>query len=355
MRDKTLYTLLHDAETPLEEAPLSRAERARLMNHISRRQHRGKKVLASVCVAAVLMLGFSQLAPGREVFADAVFRLSKLQMSFSEAADGNADLDNYATHIGDSARLGNWDVKLNAVVLDGKDLTVNLLTESADPTKKGDMSENMSNIELRYLSVDGNPVRINGAGGQTGELEEQEGIYNSLITYHLAETLPTSGKVHLTLDFADAASRSLIPEIVRFHVQADAAALAAATRVSEPMLAMDVNNDVVLQSMRVNPYETKLIFVGKQEDVIYSLSGYDDQGRKVVFDTTTSGPEGDKIVTTCTLAGASFGRSIDSHTLYVSSKTLTLQLYKTPLPKESGRMSQEKIPVGEPFTIELPA
>ncbi len=351
MRDP--YQMLNDCQTECEEAPLNDMEKNRLLRSVTgtkpKKKHRALKVMAAVAVAAGLILAAGQLPFGQRAFADASFRISQMKYSMAQAMGRDDSVNNYAQSIGQQVKIGDWTMQLNAIAMDGENFLVNGLLESPDPNIK---MEECEMLDLRHLMVNGRPVKVLGGGGSLGPVAGEPGVFSSVVSYQLAEPLPKSGVVHLTLDFAP--PYLITTDVARFDIDVDMDKLNKDRRIHE--LNLHVDEGFVLKNMNFGPvgqfFTLQKADAGEEAQNVYTLVGSDDQGRHIVFEERQGGIESNGIFS-AQMALSELQSDLTPEALLDESKTLTLQLYRTPMPKESGRMSNERIPIGQPVTVDL--
>lgn len=350
MSKKNIYEMLNDTHTEAVEAPLSAAERQRLLAQARPKvRRRYRKPMAALLAAAVL-IGAIALPSGRQAIADGIFRLQGLAPSaWSEDQDGSFKA-RYATAIGAPAAYDGGQLRVDGILVDDHYLNLNVLYEPAD----GQAAESIPVVDLVRVAVNGKPMQLLGSGGGAGPLEGHPGIIQNEIVYQAQDAFPAE-PFKLTLDFA---KNPLSPKFTRFETTIDPAALAKDTIQKD--LGLDLGGGYVLDSLKFNAMQQSFVVTHKDDPKVkremISLRGHDAQGHAFEFglrnaDTDASGIYKARLDYESVLDSA----TVRPEALVKEPRTLTLQLYAVPIPEEGGRIDERQArPVGAPVTVSLP-
>lgn len=348
---KNIYDLLNDVQTNVQDYTIeevSELEKKRMKQMVRRcaGKKRSYKKLAGAACAVVLVTAFTFSAPGNMV----VYAAGEgIAWHISNFMGLDRDLQDYATVVGTSQTDQGYTIRLNEVILDQSSLVVSTNVYKEGANTEEELQELQMGIPMGRVFVNGRLI-LDGASG--GARLEDDNSVGSVIRYDLGG-IDTSGELDIKLVFDNISLREGSPTGKwKFHFVADGSALAADTTTIPVnyQFALENGAKVSLTDYKANALGQRFYFtidgVPKRERADYNLrlSGIDDLGQEVIFETMRiNGNEGTGYME-CQIIGAPVTEQ---------TKWLKLTPYAVGMPKESGRMNNDYQPVGEAFTIDL--
>lgn len=337
-----MYSLFNDFDTNLDDYQkeyLTDLEKRKLLNQIRKTKntttkHNRKYAAAIVCVA-LLSVFVVTVNMNNSVYAAA----KNIAWQIGEFLGIEKSLQDYTTVLGTSREDKGYTITLNEVILDDNQLVV---SSSIQSDKK--MSD-MGVIDSADVYVNGKMVSsASGGGSQKTDEYTQE----SVINYEL-EGVDTKGKLDIEILYNSLYKRE---EVIKgnwdFRFEVDGARLAADTKhvdLEEPF-RLPNGSKVTFTEFTSNNLGQKIYFQfdnwNYKNDPMYDLKleGTDDLGNQVEFDLSHfNGQEG------------RLNRYVGDEGIEEGATSLTLTPYAVAMPEESGKMSDDFVKIGQPFTI----
>lgn len=291
---------------------------------------------AVACAAVVLIMGATMF--GGEVHA----AIRQISWSLSNALGLSADLEAYRDVVNTSVTDHGYVLTLQEAVVSEEKLAVNYTIQRED----GAAFEEIL-VPSGSVYVNGKPM-LNGAGGSAGYLDQEQKIVGAEISYELpGMDLSSENEFRLVVD--SLGYENGLRGRWEFAFEADGAELIADTkRISlQKEFTLPDGVTVTLEELTLNDLEQRIPYrTSKRTDYILQVIAEDSKGHKVEFDTTYY--DGQK--------GSGYMQNqevIEDGRIDTAAESVTLTLQAVELPKESGRMSNDYVPVGDAMMVTL--
>lgn len=341
---KNIYDVLNDVQTDVqayEIEPVRELDKKRMKKAL--RQRTGKrsyKKAAGVACAVVLLTALA--VPNEIVYAAGEYSAWHIENFMGI----DRDLQDYVTVVGTSQTDNGYTIRLDEVALNQGSLIV-----STNISKEGASEDEMKMIvPTGQVYINGLPV---WGGISGGSRVEANCSVQSVVSYDLGD-IDTSEELDIKLVYRQIGqddSKSISGKW-KFYFTADGSALAENT-VYVPLnkqFTLPNGVTVTLTKYAGNALEQRVYYTTAggtamdRSDYHLRLQGVDDQGQEIVFETRRADGQKGTGYMSCEILGAQITED---------TKWLELTPYAVAFPKESGRMSHDYQPMGEPFHIEV--
>lgn len=374
MTDKRLYQLLNDADPQLADltpVPLTEDERSRLHAVVGPAPQRRKRAphrrLVAAACAVMLTGGLLFTTPGQDAFATAKNALDGLEYSIAATLGIGQEYLPYAEVAAEAQPIGDAFVKLNGVVVNYDEISIQTLVQLPGATN----TDAMVDVADGDFSINGQEIKILGGHGQSGLVDPEKNIWEFTMTYLLDKPLPMDSSMQFSYTVNQVSLQALLPNTeetiyrghVAFNVQTDGSELAAHTRDVAQNVTVDLNDgqDATITHFLLSPLTPQIRMQAPDtvdgHAVNYEWRGTDDQGRTVVFHTSSKLKGQDyRMLYANPIRDAygHYGSDVDHQTFTNTANHVTLTLYRQLQPKESGRSDTNPMEaVSAPITISL--
>ena len=351
---KTAYILANNIKTETawngaaEKASLTDAERKRYQKFIVENianegnrsagkaaiKRRTRWISAAAC-AAVLFLSMTVF--GENVYA----AIEQISWSLGNALGISDDLADYKEIVHTSVSDSGYTVTLQEAVATEEKVVVNYTIQRDD-------GQPMEEIPTCFDALYINGKRCDGASGGGEFLNVEQTAAGIAVSYHMFG-VDMTGRNEYRLKIRNLFIENEVKGKWDFRFSADGTDLISDTkRISvQKEFVLENGGSVMLEELSLNELEQKITYRTKETtDFIFKAMAEDSTGRQIQFDTQTyRGNEG-------------IGAMVNSEILHdgriaENAETVRVTLYAVELPKESGRMSQDYIQIGEPFELDL--
>lgn len=349
--NKAAYILANEIKTvpdgTTETAGLTDMERIRyksvILKNIKNTESSGRKkavrrisrrVMAAVCAAAICL---SVMLFRENVYA----AIEHISWNIGNALGLAGDLADYSEAVDTSVADNGYVVTLQEAVATEEKIVVNYTIQREDGQP---MERIPSSDDTLYI----NGKRCDGASGGGGFLDEEQTTVGVATSYHVFGA-DMSGRNAYRLKIRSLDMENKVKGKWDFEFTADGTDLIADTRripIRKEFMTED-GVTVTLEELALNELEQKISYrTTRDADYIFKLMAEDSTGRQVQFDTQTyRGKEG---VGTMINAEILCDGRIDEN-----ADIVKMTLYAVKMPKESGKMSDDYVQVGETFELEL--
>ncbi len=347
MKDsKNIYEFLNHMEVNIddyEREELCDMEKQKLRNNF--RKNIGKKFnfkkMGTIAAALTLTIGvFSQTSFGKDVYAAAESKISKISYSIGKALGIEKDIEPYANVINQTVEDNGVEVKLTDVIIDKDELIFSTIINT---------NRHVDGFRLDYdIFINGKRLTNYGGTGTRGAIDNSETIFYDTYSFNV-KGIDTKENIDIKITLSDlnyyiGNSEDEIKGKWEFEFTANGKELMANTYVLPIDYSFSIDNQSYsLEEFRLNPVNQKILgkVKGKSKDSYQiELRGHDNLGNEVVFFLTHASGE-DLVFKYENI----YGNLSDEIT------SITLTPYAAKLPEESGRMSNDYKQVGEEFTI----
>ena len=291
---------------------------------------------AAACAAVVLLTGATVF--GGEVHA----AIRQISWSLSSALGLSADLEAYRDVVNTSVADHGYVVTLQEAVVSEEKLVVNYTIQQEDGAS---MEEIL--VPSGVVYVNGKPV-LNGAGGSAGYLDEEQKIVGAEIRYELpGMDLSSVNEYRLVVD--SLGHEKDLEGKWEFAFEAEGADLIADTRrirLQKEFILPD-GVSITLEELTLNDLEQRISYrTSERTDYVLQVLTEDSKGHKAEFDTIYYDGK----------IGSGYMQNqeiIEDGRIDAEAESVDLTFYTVELPKESGRMSDDYVQVGDTFSVTL--
>ncbi len=322
----------------LSDVEMKRYE-TRISEEIKKEKRMGgrnfRRISAAACGALVLMA--CTAAFGEEVNA----AIRKIGFSIGEALGLSGDLADYREVVGTSVTDQGYVITLEEAVVSNEELVVTYTLQRED----GEPMEEILTPD-GTLYIDGEAVNA-GTGGSSNFLDEEQRILGSMVSYHLPG-MDLSGEHEYRLVFDRI---GILAEGTRgrwvFDFMAEGAELIEDTKrisIGREYQLPD-GTRIILEELTLNELEQRITYSQEgSTNYMLMVKAADSNGNRAEFglrsaDGTSGYLQNEEI--------------IEDGRIDRAAGKVTLVLYAVELPEEDGRISEDYIPVGEPFELGL--
>ncbi len=345
MKNYDIYDKFNDIQTETEEFPLNDLERAKLRKTAKEfskktKKHNLGRRIATIAAALVLLVSIGNIGTGGVVWASAVKMATNIQVTLSEFMGLSSGAEEYIVKINEPIIIGEDEYVVNELAVHGEDLFMSMIA----PSKV--MEDLKSDLELSHIKLNGEKIKILGASGTTGILEENPNFSVSALKYSLEKPLPKEGiaKVELILKkFAGTKSKTSIV------LELDMGKLESETKEIASDFLIPGTEGIKIETFIINPVVQmiELKYPESETSYMYFLEGVDQLGRKFEFDVRESDKEKAK------LYFSPITSEISADELLKEVEEINFTLVRQELPKEGGKIDTPIENIGESFTIHI--
>ena len=341
MDKNKIYQTLNHLDSPYEEISLNEFEKNKLkgLSKTFAKKKKKERLRKYKQIAAVLVLSLAigSFTFNENVRAKTLAIADSIQLSLSQSFGFPLGSQAYDIALQEPFAIGQDEYQLENLTIDGKDLWISILQPA-----KGNFPQEDSPF-LSSIKINDERIKVISWGGSFGPLEGQEGVLVSTIHCQLEKPLEIQEESPLDLYFSDfnkkkaTLSLSVSPEQIYKE-----------TRVLLEDFPIPGTDGIKIKSFTLNPVSQKILlsYPDTRGSLATDLEGFDDQGRKVVFQVTYS----DK--NEAALFFSPLTSEITADQLMEEVDSLTLSLYGTKLSMESGRSNPSE-KWSQEFTISL--
>ena len=303
-----------------------------------RRTFRGG--IAAACAAAILLTG--TLFFDDEVHA----MINQISWNIGSALGLAGDLADYREVVNTSVADNGYVVTLQEAVVSEEKLVVNYTLQREDG---GAIS---MPDPLALPNLDGtlyiNGKNVTGAVGGSSEFLDEEHTAVGMVSEYFLHDMDLSGEndfqIHIRGDRIDDGIKGKW----NFSFKADGSLLLADTKRTAIGKTFELPNGgtITLDEFTSNELEQRISYsLSEGSDYLFKVEAEDSNGNQAEFDVRIQDKD----------SGHMQNQEIlEDGRLNGEAGLVTMTLYAVEMPKESGRMSEDYIQIGEPFTIELP-
>lgn len=292
------------------------------------------KMAVAACAAVTLLTGTA--AFGGEVHA----AIRQITWSIENALGISKDLADYRDVIHTSVADKGYVVTLQEAVVSEEMLTINCTVQREDGQP---MEQYLSPMECLY--VNGAPA-TGGSRGSAEFLDEEHSILGVEMSYDLPG-MDLSGENEYRIEIEELGSGEGVKGSWKFAFTADGAALIADTRrisIGKEFTLPD-GVTITLEELAMNDLEQRISFrQSGSTRYMPQVLAEDSEGHRVEFGLRSSDARSGYL---------SNEEIIDDGRIPDTADKVTMTFGAVALPEESGEITADFEPVGEPFELEL--
>ncbi|WP_195852971.1 hypothetical protein [Aerococcus sanguinicola] len=361
MTKSKIYQLLNQTKMNLSDYPeehLSTKQKDRLYAQFqaSHGQEKTKSYRRPLILGLVLAIALLTLTPwGQQASASVKSLIDSTHFTLSASA---GDMGEKTFPVGQTIQMGDHQVKLEDALLDENSVTASFLVESPESLSPQDFYDFVG----MAIAVNGKTTRISSAAGSARLLDN--GIYQTTMTYNFDDPLELQANNQIYLQISGLmknAKEVISMNDAAFDLSGRPEDLNGGSRYINPDKDASANPDGVnIQAVKLHPLKTQIqaqIPESEAENAMIEAALILPDGRRLIL----TGASEMKASATASLVDfqANFDFSNDSRSQVtfedlIKQDKIQVQLFKIPLPEESGRItSDQRTALGEPVTVEL--
>ncbi|MBD5526109.1 MAG: DUF4179 domain-containing protein [Lachnospiraceae bacterium] len=294
---------------------------------------------AAACIALVL---------GVTVFSSDVHAaIEHIRWSLSSALGLPGDLTDYSDIINTTVTDQGYMITLQEVIATDEKLVVNYTIQREDGESMGEIPL-MPDSEQLYIN---GKNATNAVSGGSGFIEDEHTIVGISSTFDVPGVdMAQENTYQLKLESLDNYDLDTkIKGTWNFSFTADGSDIITDTTTLPISRTFTVAEGVTvtLEELTMNKLEQRISYrMEGSTDYLLQLTATDSTGRQAQFDTKIfQGKNG--------IGYMQNQEIIDDGRISESAETVTMTLYAVEIPKESGRMNDNYVQLGEPFEVKL--
>ncbi|MCR8969192.1 hypothetical protein [Facklamia sp. 7083-14-GEN3] len=300
-----IYDLLNDTEVEMndyQELELDVQTKKNLWHNFRKLDPSNHKPVAFNSTLAIITASFLlMISPlGGSIHALTIKLVDEI--SFSMGQSLGLSYQGKTFSINQTAKIGDYTVKVIDLILDQKSMTINYLLEGDDLTVENPP------IEInQQLLINGEEASISSYSGGTGKVQGH--VLNNVTTYTFDKPIKLEKQNEIVFQLTgwfDPWNKKVISqESARFTFQGDPEALSGDSLYLEKDQIIETDRgELRLTQIRLHPYATNFVFKEEINDSnprgFYELELEDKKGRKITFyeSVTVSSPDNKTVEST---------------------------------------------------------
>lgn len=309
-----------------------------ILSEIKKEKKSRKSRFYRACAAACAALA---LIAGTALFGDEVHAaIRQISWNISAALGISEDLEDYKEVVNTSVSDNGYVITLQEAVVSEETLTLNYTVQREDGKRMDLVMMPSGSIYVNGKYMTG------GAGGSADFLDEEQKILGIVMQYYKIDMDP-SCENEFRIIFDSVGTENVTRGKWSFAFTADGADLMADTKRLDIGREFELPDGVkiTVEEFTANELEQRIYYrISGPTDYIMMVKAVTGSGEQVEFGVRTQDGSSGYMQNE---------EIIDDGRLDENAGTVTMTLYALELPKESGRIGNDYVQVGEPFEIEL--